>query len=84
MIVWVDGTYGSGKTVVSSKICELVEDAILINADKFKNDVWCRYINENKKFDLALYGEGQFFRNPHFLEMFRNHILENVYEQYFF
>lgn len=35
MIIWIDGTYGSGKTKISSMINGAIKDSVLYSADYF-------------------------------------------------
>lgn len=54
MIIYIDGTYGCGKSSVSEKLHKYLKDSELFNADEYYMNVWIKNINNKLESDISL------------------------------
>ena len=84
MIIFIDGTYGSGKSAVSYKLHEVLKDSILFDSDDYYQNEWIKSINDkaktNPNFYLKALGPNSTVSvdNRFFLEDYSNYILTQI------
>ena len=74
MIIWIDGTYGSGKTIISSKINDAINDSVLLSADYFDKYIWKSMIEKNRFLCFGDLGHA----NVNFLKSFKDYLKTNL------
>lgn len=87
MIIFIDGTYGSGKSAVSYKLQEKLNDSILFDADEYYHNEWIKSINEEAQNNPNIYlkayacNSSILVENRFFLEDYSNYILKHISEK---
>lgn len=77
MIIWIDGTYGSGKTRISSEINKAINNSVLFSADYFYKNIWNSIIEKNPFLCFGDIGHA----NINFLEKFKEYLETNINEE---
>lgn len=51
MIIWIDGTYGVGKTTVASELMERFSnsEAEFLQSDRYRQEMWDEMVAESKR-----------------------------------
>ena len=70
MIIWIDGTYGSGKTRISNILNEKIEESVLLSADYFNKYIWNPMVEKNPILKFGVIGHG----NKKFLCGFKDYL----------
>lgn len=71
MIVWIDGTYGVGKTSIAYKVRDVFSEAEVLESDVYWDEVFKKIIDETPKNELPNLDGGLPQNNLRFIEEFK-------------
>lgn len=81
MIIWIDGTYGVGKSHLAQRLYEHITNSIFLQSDYYY-DVWKKELDNNGDPTKIFIGGFSAQTNIYFLDYFADIIIKNLKEDY--